>query len=104
VKYVNYAGTVRVLTSDTIADAVIRYAAALHQSRLSDVVSIPTADDFGVASTIEVLLAPAIPVALEPAPDDDLEPEGDAFLLELGRRTEAVLAVDTNASPPDFGR
>ncbi|WIE80597.1 hypothetical protein [Curtobacterium sp. MCSS17_016] len=104
VKYVNYAGTVRVLTSDTIADAVIRYAAALHQSRLSDVVSIPTADDFGVASTIEVLLAPAIPVALEPAPDDDLEPEGEAFLLELGRRTEAVLAVDTNASPPDFGR
>jgi len=51
-----------------------------------------------------VLLAPAIPVALEPAPDDDLEPEGEAFLLELGRRTEAVLAVDTNASPPDFGR
>lgn len=103
-KYVNYAGTVRVLTSDSIADAVIRYAAALHQSRLSDVVSIPTADDFGVASTVEVLLAPAIPVALEPAPDDDLEPEDEAFLLELDRRTEAALAVDTNASPPDFGR
>ncbi|WP_146245063.1 hypothetical protein [Curtobacterium sp. MCLR17_045] len=103
-KYVNYAGTVRILTSDSIADAVIRYAAALHQSRLSDVVSIPTADDFGVASTIEVLLAPAIPVALEPAPDDDLEPEGEAFLVELDRRTEAALAVDTNASPPDFGR
>ncbi|PZF26306.1 hypothetical protein DEJ05_09050 [Curtobacterium sp. MCLR17_045] len=100
----NYAGTVRILTSDSIADAVIRYAAALHQSRLSDVVSIPTADDFGVASTIEVLLAPAIPVALEPAPDDDLEPEGEAFLVELDRRTEAALAVDTNASPPDFGR
>ncbi|MCS6546918.1 hypothetical protein NYS50_03410 [Curtobacterium flaccumfaciens pv. flaccumfaciens] len=103
-KYVNYAGTVRVLTSDTIADAVIRYAAALHQSRLSDVVSIPTADDFGVASTVEVLLAPSVPVAVEPAPDDDLEPEGDAFLIELARRTEAVLAVDPNATPPDLGR
>jgi hypothetical protein len=104
VKYVNYAGTVRVLTSDPIANAVIRYAAALHQSRLSDVVSIPTADDFGVASTIEVLLAQGIPVAIEPAPDDDLEPEGTAFLLEIGRRTEAVLAVDTSADPPDLGR
>jgi hypothetical protein len=103
-KYVNYAGTVRVLTSDSIADAVIRYAAALHQSRLSDVVSIPTVDDFGLASTVEVLLAPSIAIALEPAPDDQLEPEGGAFLLELGRRTEAVLAVDTNATPPDFGR
>lgn len=102
-KYVNYAGTVRVLTSDPIADAVIRYAAALHQSRLSDVVSIPTTDAFGVASTVQVLLAPALPVALEPAPDDDLEPEGDAFLLELARRTEAVLAVDTSAEPPHLG-
>ena len=103
-KYVNYAGTVRVLTSDSIAEAVIRYAAALHQSRLSDVVSIPTADDFGVVSTVEVLLAPGVPVAVEPAPDDDLEPEGEAFLLEVARRTEAVLAVDTSAEPPDFGR
>ena len=39
-------------TADSIADAVIRYAAALHQSRLSDVVSIPTADDFGVGDLL----------------------------------------------------
>lgn len=36
-KQLNYAGASRILTSDVIADAVIRYAAALHQSRLSDV-------------------------------------------------------------------
>ncbi|ROP58595.1 hypothetical protein [Curtobacterium sp. PhB115] len=103
-KYVNYAGTVRVLTSDEIADAVIRYAAALHQSRLSDVVSVPTADVFGTASVVDLLLAPSIAVALEPAPDDELEPEDAAFLREIGRRTEAVLAVDASAYPPDFGR
>ena len=57
-----------------------------------------------MASTVEVLLAPSVPVAVEPAPDDDLEPEGDAFLLEIARRTEAVLAVDPNATPPDLGR
>ncbi|QSB22221.1 hypothetical protein [Curtobacterium sp. 24E2] len=103
-KYVNYAGAVRVLTGDAVADAVIRYAAALHQSRLSDVVSVPTTDEFGAASTVELLLAPAVAVALEPAPDDDLEPEGGAFLADLSRRTEAVLAVDSSRFPTDLGR
>ncbi|OIH95021.1 MULTISPECIES: hypothetical protein [unclassified Curtobacterium] len=103
-KYLNYAGTVRVLTGDAIAEAVIRYAAALHQSRLSDVVSVPTVDDYGSAATVEVLLAPAVAVAVEPAPDDDLEPDGDAFLREITSRTEAVLAIDAPVHRSDFGR
>ncbi|MCA5924267.1 hypothetical protein [Curtobacterium oceanosedimentum] len=97
-KYVNYAGTVRILTSDAVADAVIRYAAALHQSRLSDVVSVPTSDEFGCATTVEVLLAPAVALAVEPAPDDDLEPEGAAFLREIDARTGAVLSMDDHAA------
>lgn len=61
-KQVNYAGASRVLTGDVIAAAVIRYAAALHQSRLSDVVSIPTVDEHGQIARVEVLLAPGIAV------------------------------------------
>ena len=103
-KYVNYAGTVRVMTGDAIAAAVIRYAAALHQSRLSDVVAIPSTDVFGCCARVEVLLAPAIAVAVEPAPDDELEPEDTAFLRELDRRTTAALAFDARTTDATFGR
>ncbi len=99
VKQVNYAGASRVLTGDVIADAVIRYAAALHQSRLSDVVSIPTVDEYGQIARVEVLLAPGIAVAVEPAPDDALEPEDDELLRELEQRAQAVLAFTPPMSP-----
>lgn len=102
-KFINYAGAVRVLTGDAIAAAVIRYAAALHQSQLSDVVAVPTADADGSCARVEVLLAPAIAVAIEPAPDDDLEPEDDALLTELDRRTMAVLSFDARDTGPTFG-
>ncbi|QZQ55571.1 hypothetical protein KZI27_01495 [Curtobacterium sp. TC1] len=98
-KYINYAGALRVITGDAIAAAVIRYAAALHQSRLSDVVTVPTADQYGAAASVDVLLAPAIAVAIEPAPDDELEPEDAALLLELQRRTLAVLSFDAREFP-----
>lgn len=97
VKYVNYAGASRVITGNAIAAAVIRYAAALSQSRLTDVVSIPTADCDGSSTTVEVMLAPGIAVAVEPALDDLLEPEDEAFIAEIGRRTSAALAFDPHA-------
>lgn len=103
-KYIDYAGVVRVMTGDETADAVIRYAAALHQSRLSDVVSVPTVDECGAATRIELLLVPAVAIALEPAPDDELEPVDGAFRTEIARRTEAVLALDPHPNRADFGR
>ncbi|QZQ55560.1 MULTISPECIES: hypothetical protein [unclassified Curtobacterium] len=103
-KYINYGGSIRVMTADTIADKVIRYAAALNRARLSDIVSVPTADLFGTTATVQLLLAPAIAIALEPAPDDELEPNDTALLSELDRRTAAVLSPDTDTNTHDFGR
>lgn len=93
-KYVNYAGASRIITGDAIAAAVIRYAAALSQGRLADVVAIPTSDFDGTSTTVDVLLAPGIALAVEPAPDDLLEPVDAAFLVEIGSRTSAALAFD----------
>lgn len=81
-----------VVVSDTAADAVLAYAAALAQSGLSDLVTVPTVDLGGYPSTVRVLLAPGIALMAEPAPDDELETADAAFVAELRVRTVAVLA------------
>jgi hypothetical protein len=88
-KYVVY-GENRVMTGDAIADAVLAYAAALGQNGTTDIVDIPTADEHGQRVDAELLLGPASQVMVEPAPDDELEPEDDDLVAELQRRTSAV--------------
>ncbi len=88
-KYVIY-GDNRVMTGDAIAEAVLDYAAALGENGTTDIVEIPTADEHGFGVTAEMLLGPASQVMTEPAPEDELEPEDEALVNELRRRTEAV--------------
>jgi hypothetical protein len=89
VKYIVY-GENRVMTGDAIAEAVLAYAAALGQNGTTDIVEVPTADEDGVAVTAELLLGPASQVMVEVAPEDALQPEDDALVAELVRRTAAV--------------
>ena len=83
-KYIQYASGCRVVTSDAVADAVIEYAAAL-----ADVVGIPRAAHRG---PVRLLLGPAIPISVVPAPDDAVQPEDPGLVAELQRRTAAVRA------------
>jgi hypothetical protein len=89
VKYIVY-GENRVLTGDAIAAAVVGYAAALGQNGTTDIVEVPTSDEAGTAVTAELLLGPASQIMVEVAPEDELEPEDDALVAELVRRTAAV--------------
>jgi len=103
VKCVNTADVRRVLTSDALADAVIRYAAALSLSALSDVVLLPTVDAYGIRINVEIFLAPTTAVAVEPALDDELEDalEDHALLRELELRTGVALAfLPTGVAQP----
>ncbi|MCM3522208.1 MULTISPECIES: hypothetical protein [unclassified Curtobacterium] len=86
-------GYTSVLVSDSVADVVLAYAAALSQSRLSDVVTVPTTDFSGLPSSSRMLLAPGIALMSEPAPDDVLEADERAFVAELRARIVAVLAA-----------
>jgi cytosine/adenosine deaminase-related metal-dependent hydrolase len=88
-KYVVY-GENKVMTGDAIAEAVLAYAAALGENGTTDIVEIPTADEDGVGVVAELLLGPASQVMVEPAPDDELEPEDEDLVNELVRRTAAV--------------
>lgn len=91
-------GLASVLVGDAAASAVLEYAVALNQSRLSDLVTVPTVDVTGYPTTVRMLLAPGVPIMSEEAPDDALEPDNRAFVGELRARTVAVLAG--GAVPP----
>lgn len=83
-------GENKVMTGDEIAEAVLAYAAALGESGTTDIVEIPASDADGVGTVAEVLLGPASQVMVEPAPDDELEPDDTDLVNELQRRTAAV--------------
>jgi hypothetical protein len=91
VKYLIY-GVASVLTSDDAAYAVLDYAAALAQSGLADTVDVPTFDPYGIPATSSLLLAPAVGVLVQTAPDDELEEDTSAFSREIRLRTRAVQA------------
>lgn len=89
VQYLTYSG-VPLLTSDAAADATLAYCSALAQSRLADVVRVPSIDSDGVPIRVGMVLGPAIPVLAVPAPDDVLESDDDVFVRDLEMRTAAV--------------
>ena len=99
-KYLLY-GNSRVMTGDAIADAVIAYSVVLAQNSTTDHVDVPMIDQYGVASSAGILLGPAIAVMTEPAPDDELEAEDDAFVAELHRRVDRFGRHVGSAQYPD---
>ncbi|MGN8049532.1 hypothetical protein ACTJKO_07545 [Curtobacterium sp. 22159] len=92
-KHIVY-GLASIIASDDVAEAVIEYAAALAQSRDSDVVTVPTYDFSGSTTQVQVMLGAGIPVLIQDAPEDELETPNPGFVAELharaaGRRGDA---------------
>ncbi|WIB77973.1 hypothetical protein DEJ28_02425 [Curtobacterium sp. MCPF17_002] len=83
-KYIHYNGTT-ILTGDEIADAVAEYAAVLGANGRTDTVHVPTADAHGQLIRATLLIGPASQIVLEPAPEDELEPESPEFVEQLRR-------------------
>ncbi|WP_267419854.1 MULTISPECIES: GAF and ANTAR domain-containing protein [unclassified Curtobacterium] len=101
-KYLVY-GSDRVMTGDSIADAVLAYSVVLAQHSTTDIVDVPTADAHGAAASVGLLLGPAIAVMSEPAPDDELEPEDTAFVAEITRRINRFQRhLDSTRHPDRF--
>ncbi|MBF4616212.1 hypothetical protein [Curtobacterium sp. VKM Ac-1376] len=87
-----------ILTSSAAATAVLQYTAALGQSALTDVVTMPSVDLTGAQTSVSLVLGPGIPVLAEEAADDVLEPGDLAFVDDIAARTQAVLAgIHNNA-------
>ncbi|PYY46219.1 hypothetical protein [Curtobacterium sp. MCBD17_023] len=88
-QYLTYAG-VPLLTSDAAADATLAYCSALAQSRVTDVVRVPSVDANGIPIRVAMVLGPVIPVLAVPAPEDVLESDDAVFVHDLEMRTAAV--------------
>ena len=99
-KYLVY-GNDRVMTGDAAAEAVLAYSVVLAQNSTTDFVEVPTADAHGAATTVGLLLGPAIAVLAEEAPDDELEPEDTAFVAEINRRVDRFDRHRTMTQHPD---
>lgn len=89
-RYLVY-GLSSILTSNAAASAVVHYAAALGQSNLTDVVTVPVIGLIGAPTTVTLVLGPGIPVLIEDAPDDPLESADTPFVTDIETRTRAVL-------------
>jgi hypothetical protein len=89
-RYLMYGG-LPVLVGDATGEAVLSYAAALAQSRLTDIVRVPTVGWDGIIEEAPMLLGPGIPVLMRAAPEDELEPDDENFVQDLEIRTMAVL-------------
>jgi hypothetical protein len=89
-------GLSSILTSSAAATAVLQYAAALGQSSLTDVVTMPAVDLNGAVTSVSFVLGPGIPVLAEEAADDVLEPADVDFVNDIAARTHAVLTGARN--------
>jgi hypothetical protein len=83
-----YAGG-SVLTGEAIANAVIRYAAALAKAQSAVSLDVPGITEEGVEGTFTILLGPASQILIEPT-DDDADITDDEFVASLDREIEAL--------------
>lgn len=79
-----------VLTSDRIADAVVRYATVLAGASAADNIRFPVVKD-GQPSFVEMLIGPASELMVEDAGDDPGAGfEDAAFLADLTKRGDRM--------------
>jgi hypothetical protein len=81
-KYIHYNGRAT-MAADSVADAVVEYAAVLGANGKTDTVDVPTFDGDGQAAIETLLIGPASQITLSPAPEDELEDDHAGFVQYL---------------------
>lgn len=93
------------LTGAAIADAVLRYAAALARVGTAATVEVPGRTEHGIAGRFKFLIGPASEIIVEPTDDED-ELEDEAFVAwveEQIHRLERPPTIVPVAEPPIRG-
>jgi hypothetical protein len=102
---IEYAGG-SILTSDEVADAVVRYAAALAVAGGAVAVDVPGITVDGLPGTFKVLLGPSSQILAEPTARSG-EIDGGAFLDEVTREIDNLerpnRALPFSGTPPVSG-
>ncbi|MDF2915797.1 MAG: hypothetical protein K0S70_14 [Microbacterium sp.] len=71
-QYIHYNGQAT-MAVDSVAAAVIEYAAALGANGRTDTIEVPTFDEHGQGTTETLLIGPASQITVSAAPEDELE-------------------------------
>jgi hypothetical protein len=98
-----YAGGA-ILTGSAIADALLRYAAALARANTAISLEVPGRTTEGVEGTFQILLGPSSQILVEPTGDPE-ELVDEEFLDGLERRIQLLEQppyVVPWDEPPDF--
>jgi hypothetical protein len=102
-KYIHYNGQAT-MAVDSVAAAVIEYAAALGANGRTDTIEVPTFDEHGQGTTETLLIGPASQITVSAAPEDDHEDEHNAYVRHLRNLTAAAgpsrpVHEDQNVTP-----
>jgi hypothetical protein len=107
VKRILYAGS-EIVTGDDIADALMRYSAALAEVGDAETVTIPAVIADGSVASVDMLVGPASQIVAMPTGAGEVELVDDAVIAELESRTRRLRPVAVvDPEPPvevDFDR
>ena len=80
----------QLVTDETLAELVIRYARALALSEIADTVTIPVLAGSGEVESFELLIGPASQMIIGPAIDSDVELDAAAAIESLRQKLERI--------------
>ncbi len=88
-KVISYAEE-HIVTTDEIADEVLKYARDLGRTKMADTIDIPAVYTDGHVGQVHLLIGPSSQISVL---ESDLEPKdipGEEFIAELQRRSAAI--------------
>jgi hypothetical protein len=88
---ISYAGATFV-TSDGIADALLRFVAALGRGHQAEALEIPAVDDVGDRVTVQLVVGPTSQLISLPEQASAAEPDSDEVALQLRNRAHELAA------------
>jgi hypothetical protein len=93
-----YYASGSVLTSDRMAEAIVRYAGAFAMRDGSDVIDIPISLGDGRAARAQLLIGPASQFVVIPEAEAQEGPEDEATIKDLAQRARLLSSPRPHAS------
>ncbi len=88
-KVISYAEE-HIVTSDEIADEVLKYARDLGRTKTADTIDIPAVYTDGHVGQVHLLIGPSSQISVLESDQEPKELHGEEFIAELQRRSAAM--------------
>src|SRR3712207_8227629 len=88
-KVISYAEE-HIVTSDEIADEVLKYARDLGRTKTADTIDIPALYEDGHVGHVHLLIGPSSQITVLETDVDSTDIAGEEFIADLQRRSAAI--------------